>query len=419
MMEQLVANAAEQRLRAGPLGPHLDGFAQQLREQGYASWGVRDRVRVVARLGRWLERNGRTVDELSEARIERFLRRNGRRGSGRRGDVATLRQLLSFLRARGVVRSSEAVVVRTERDVIEDAFVHYLSQERALQASTQQSYLRWVRRFLDARFGRCRTDWGRIEVQDVTDFVRRYAETTASRLYAKLMVTALRSFFRFLHVQGHVTNNLAAAVPTVASWRLSDIPRSLESDQVERLLRGCDRSTAVGRRNRALLLLLARLGLRAGEVVRLTLEDINWEVGVLIIRGKGAREDQLPLPRDVGQALAAYLRQARPSCPTRRVFVRLRAPLRGFASSVAISTIVRRALERAGIESRAGARTCCGTRWPRGCSLTTPHSLRSARSCAIARPTPRRSTRRSIWLRCALWPWRGQEVCDDLAGQGR
>src|SRR3990172_2823614 len=261
MMEQLGSNAAEQRVRAGPLGPHLDGFVQQLREQGYASWGVRDRVRVVARLGRWLERNGRTVDELSEARIELFLGRNGRRGSSRRGDVATLRQFLSFLRARGVVRPFQTVVVHTEREVIEAAFVHYLSHERALQASTQQSYLRWVRRFLDARFGRRRTDWSRIEVPEVTDFVRRYAETTASRLYAKLMVTALRSFFRFLQVQGHVTSNLAAAVPTVAGWRLSDIPRSLERDQVERLLRGCDRRTAVGRRNRALLLLLARLGL--------------------------------------------------------------------------------------------------------------------------------------------------------------
>jgi len=350
-MEQLVCNSAEPRLRAAPLGSHVGEFAQLLREQGYSSWGVRDRVRVVARLDRWLEHNGCAVDELSEAEIKRFLRRKGRRGAVRRGDVATLRQLLSSLRARGVVRSLEAVLVRSEREVIEDAFVQYLSQERALQASTQHSYLRWVRRFLDARFGRCRADWGRIEVREVTDFVRRYAETTASRLYAKLMVTALRSFFRFLHVQGHVTKNLAAAVPAVAGWRLSDIPRSLESDQVERLLRGCDRRTAGGRRNRALLLLLARLGLRAGEVVRLTLEDIDWEAGVLIIRGKGAREDHLPMPRDVGQALASYLRQARPSCTTRRVFVRMRAPLRGLASSVAISTIVRRALERAGIES--------------------------------------------------------------------
>ena len=202
--------------------------------------------------------------------------------------------------AREGVRYLEAVLVRSEREVIEDAFVQYLSQERALQASTQHSYLRWVRRFLDARFGRCRADWGGIEVREVTDFVRRYAETTASRLYAKLMVTALRSFFRFLHVQGHVTKNLAAAVPAVAGWRLSDIPRSLESDQVERLLRGCDRRTAGGRRYRALLL-LARLGLRAGEVVRLTLEDIDWEAGVLIIRGKGAGKTTCRCPEMSGK----------------------------------------------------------------------------------------------------------------------
>ena len=349
VIEQLISNTAEQRLRAGPFGPHVDGFVQLLRDQGYSH--VQDRVRVVARLDRWLAHNGCAVDELSEVKIERFLRYNGRRGAVRRGDVATLHQLLSSLRARGVARSSEALIVRSERDVIEDAFVQYLSQEQAVQASTQQSYLRWVRRFLDARFARRRVDWGRIEVRDISDFVRRCAETTASRFYVKVMVTALRSFFRFLHVQGHITKNLAAAVPTVAGWRLSDIPRSLESNQVERLLQSCDRGTAVGQRNRALLLLLARLGLRAGEVVRLTLEDVDWEAGVLIIRGKGAREDQLPLPRDVGQVLASYLRHARPSCTTRRVFVRVRAPLRGFANSSSISTIVRRALDQAGIES--------------------------------------------------------------------
>lgn len=350
MMEQLVSASAEHRWRAGPLGPYVDEFAQLLGVQGYSSAGIRDRIRVVARLDRWLEHNRCAVNELSEAKIARFLRRNGRREAVRHGDVATLRQLLSSLRARGVVRPLEAAIVRRNRDVIEAAFVQYLSQERALQASTQQSYVRWVRRFLDARFAPRRADWGKIKVHDVTEFVRRAAET-ASRPYAKVMVTALRSFFRFLHVQGHITHNLAAAVPTVASWRLSDIPRGLESTQVECLLRSCGRTTAIGRRNRALLLLLARLGLRAGEVVRLTLEDIDWGAGVLTIRGKGAREDQLPMPGDVGQALASYLRHARPSCTTRRVFVRMRAPLRGFASSVAISTMVRRALERAGIES--------------------------------------------------------------------
>ena len=350
MMEQLVLHSAEQRVQAGPLGPHLDGFAALLREQGYANWTVQYRVRVVTQLGQWLERNRGVVDDRNEQTIVRFLRGHGRRGGVRHGDVAALDQCLSGLRANGVIRSPVLVVVRSERARIEAGYVQYLSQERALQAVTQQNYLGLVRGFLDARFGRRRADWSRLTSPDIADFLRRYAGT-ARCVRAKLMVTALRSFFRFLHVQGHVATNLAVAVPAVAGWRLAGIPRSLESHQVERLLHGCDRTTAVGRRDHALLLVLARLGLRAGEIVRMTLEDIDWEAGVLTVRGKGAREDRLPIPGDVGQALASYLRQARPRCTTRRVFVRTRAPLCGFANSVAVSTIVRRALERVGIES--------------------------------------------------------------------
>jgi integrase len=145
-------------------------------------------------------------------------------------------------------------------------------------------------------------------------------------------------------------------VPVIANWRLSTLPKGLEPEQVEQVIQAFDLRTAVSRRNYAIILLLARLGLRAGEVVALTLEDLDWKSGTLVVRGKGPRRDQMPLPLDVGKALVAYLRDGRPSCTTRRVFVRAKAPHRGFASSAAICSIVHRALTRAGLEPpRKGA----------------------------------------------------------------
>jgi site-specific recombinase XerD len=162
------------------------------------------------------------------------------------------------------------------------------------------------------------------------------------------MVTSLRSFLRFLHHHGVVDIDLAGAVPGVANWRLSQLPATLSPQQVKRLLDCCDRSGATGSRDFAILLFLARLGLRAGEVVAMTLDDFDWQVGEFVVRGKGDRQERMPLPQDVGSALVHYLRQVRPACPTRRVFVRMKAPLCGFSGSAAICDVVRRALARAG-----------------------------------------------------------------------
>lgn len=170
------------------------------------------------------------------------------------------------------------------------------------------------------------------------------------------MTTALRVFFRFLLLRGDITSNLAASVPTVAKYKLSEIPKFLQPDEVERLLKSCDKNTSICKRDYAIGLLLSRLGLRAGEIVAMRLDDIDWEAGVINIHGKGARHDQLPIPQDVGEALATYIRHGRPSCSTRRVFIRARAPHKGFSSSVAIADIVRRALVRAGLDPiRKGA----------------------------------------------------------------
>jgi site-specific recombinase XerD len=182
-------------------------------------------------------------------------------------------------------------------------------------------------------------------------------------------VPALRVFLRWIHQRGTTARSLAGCVPAVAASRLATVPKSLPGEQVESLLQRCDRSTLIGRRDYAILLLLARLGLRAGDVVAMELDDLDWEGGELLVRGKGGRQDRLPLPRKVGAAVAAYLRHGRPRCSTRRVFVRARAPHRGFCSSVAVSNIVQRGLERAGIEPpRKGA-----------------HTLRHALACTMLR----------------------------------
>ena len=161
----------------------------------------------------------------------------------------------------------------------------------------------------------------------------------------------MRSFLRHLHQRGDIAADLASAIPSITNWRLSELPKLLPPEKVESVLASCDRSTATGRRDHAVLLLLARLGLRAGEVTTLTLDDLDWDKGIVTLSGKGQRREALPLPEDVGKAVAAYLRNGRPPCGTRRVFVRAVAPHRGFSSSMAVCCIVRRALARTGIDA--------------------------------------------------------------------
>lgn len=168
---------------------------------------------------------------------------------------------------------------------------------------------------------------------------------------AKLLTTALRSFLQYGRYRGDIRLDLAAVVPLVANWSMSSVPRAIAPDQVRRLLARINRRTAVGRRDYAILLLLARLGLRSGEVVFLELDDIDWKDGSFSVRGKGGRRFQLPLPADVGEAIVAYVRHGRPASNSRRVFLRAKAPFRGFLGPSAVGSIVRHALLRAGIDA--------------------------------------------------------------------
>jgi site-specific recombinase XerD len=338
-----------ERWYAGPLGDHIDGFAKLLFDQGYATNTAKTKIRLVADLSRWLERKQLTVRDLDENRINDYLRFRANHLAPNRNDQPTFRVLLEQLRNDGLIRASPPDVKDGQIDRIENDYVRYLTQERGLTQSTLAKYLPIMRQFLTVRFGNGLISLKELSLDDITQFILRHAQA-CSRRRAQLLVTVLRSFLRFVYQKGQTPTDLSTCVPTVANWSLSELPIFLRPEDIERLLQSCDKSSIIGQRDYAVLLLLARLGLRAGEVVHMVLEDIDWEAGELIIRGKSFRQDRLPLLQDVGEALATYLYQGRPRCSSRRVFIRNMAPHKGFSSSTAIGDIVRRAFKRAGLQ---------------------------------------------------------------------
>ena len=269
-------------------------------------------------------------------------------------EPASIRRLVLILRGMGVLKTEPPPALTSVQRYVAD-YRRYLVDQRGLSERSLPNYISFVEQFLSERFGENEPCFVGLCASDVTTFVREQAETLSPGR-TKLLVTALRSFLRYLLHQGQTTVDLAGCVPAVACWPLSEIPKSLSAGIVQRILRQQDRSTAVGCRNFAILTLLARLGLRAGEVVALNLEDLDWENGVIRVRRKGRHWTQLPLPPDVGEAVATYLRSERPRCSSRRVFLNHRVPIRGFAHTSTVSSIVRRTLIRAGVESeRTGA----------------------------------------------------------------
>jgi len=338
-----------------PLDNFIPDFTSLLSCQGFTPASLRSKTQIVHNFSLWISKRQIKVRELAEGTIDSFFKQHPRPGYVRRGDFSTLCSLLKWLREIQEVKALLPEDDNSELHSIERNFSRHLEQERGLSQSTLHNYLPVIRCFLTERFGSDGIVLNEIDASDVIQFVLRYARTMSCRR-AQLMTSALRGFFRFLYFRGDTASDLASSVPTVADWKMSELPKSLKPEEVERLLQNCDRCTAIGQRDYAVLILLARLGLRAGEVVAMKLDDIRWEAGLITIRGKGARHDQLPIPQDVGEALATYLLHGRPPCDTRRVFIRVRAPRRGFSSSVAIADIVRRALTRAGIDSmRKGA----------------------------------------------------------------
>jgi integrase/recombinase XerD len=329
---------------AGSLGPFLDGFQEQLVLQGYAPESVAAHARLVRRLGRWLAREGIGARELTPLVVERFL--EARRGEGSRGVSPGLKPLLGYLEGLGVLGVVEMQPVGETARLLGD-YRRYLVGERGLAVRSVPPYMRVAERFLEGCAEPLCEDLDRVSGVQINAFVLAECEGHSAAL-GKLVVRGLRSFLRFLHVDGWLSRSLLEAVPRVAR-RESVLPRrALSVEQIGLLLGGCDRSTVRGSRDFAIVTVLSRLGLRAGEVTSLRLDDLDWRAGEILVRGKGQRFERMPLPSDVGAAIAEYLRSARPPSRERMVFLRTLAPLVGLSPG-SVTGIVRSACEAAGV----------------------------------------------------------------------
>ena len=338
------------RMREGPLGDYVDLLAGQLHQQGYALDTARLWIRLVADFSRWLKRRGIDVGRIAPDEVGRYLKCRARHHRRRPMDAVYLKRFLDVLRRENILAEEDVLIETGAGEQLAAKFGLYLRQERALCDSTVAWHLYFAKQFLIDRFGRGPICVAELCATDVVGFVQRYA-AHLHRQRARAMTIALRSFLRYLRYCGNISADLAACVPAVPNWSMTSVPRSLEPGQVQQILASCDRQTAMGRRDYAILLLLARLGLRAGEVTHLRLDDIDWEDGRLSVRGKGGRQCWLPLPVEVGESIAAYLKHGRPQVGSRYMFLRERAPIDGFKYARAVSSIVKHALARAGIDS--------------------------------------------------------------------
>jgi integrase/recombinase XerD len=331
----------------GQLAAFADGFQQQLVKAGYSRSATKKQLNLVVHLDAWLDTEGLRLEALSSRKVEQFFA--GRREAGRSNllTVRSLAPLVGFLRDQGVDLPVEPQVATNAVEAAVERFAHFLRAERGLVEGTVAFYQRVAHRFLTDRFGDGAVDIGVLSAEDVTGFVARRCRPLSISA-ARQSVSALRSFLRFARMEGLTSLALDQAVLSVAGWNPS-LPKAIESSTVDRLLASCDRRRGIGRRDYAVLMVLARLGLRAGEVVALELDDIDWRAGQVLVRGKRRREDLLPLPADVGQALAGYLHRGRPASTDRRVFLRHFAPHIGLEGSGAIRGVLQRACRQAGI----------------------------------------------------------------------
>lgn len=341
------------RLRVeGPLAPYFEPYSEYLAERGYSQVSYWKQTFLVSEFSRWLAQEKIAAGEITAEHEEAFLRYNAECRCPKRGDHIARISVTSWLQESGIIEGK--LIAAPEPSAIDrilQDYRSYLQEDRGLAPTTIENYAGYIRRFLADMCGTEELKLGSIRASQIADYIRRNAPRDRTFASAKDTVTALRSFLRFARYRDYIQTDLAAAVPSVAGWSMASIPRAMPADCVRRLL---DESktwlSPAGLRNRAVLLLLARLGLRAREIACLELGDIDWSEGCLSVHGKGRQERPLPLPHDVGQAISSYLKDGRPQSACRRVFLRSRAPFDGLKGSSDICQIVRRAIKRAGME---------------------------------------------------------------------
>lgn len=333
---------------SGPLAPCAEGFERWLLAQGFERSSAGNRLWQLARLSGWMEREGLGADELTPERVEQFLTAHLAAGYVSWSSPRSLRLPLEYLREVGVVPAPVPLVVEGPLEDLLRDYRGYLARERGLVEHTIYGHERVARLFLGEleRLDGA-LELGRLTEAHVSGFLARECPRR-SVSGARDLVFALRVLLRFLHVTGVIGAPLVWAVPGVADVRDRSLPRGLEPAVVARMLASCDRRGLVGERDRAILLLLARLGLRAGEVAALRLDDVDWHHGEILVRGKGDRHDVLPLPSNVGEATVSYLRRRGRFEGSRAVFLRVRAPA-GALSAGGVISVVAQACVRAGV----------------------------------------------------------------------
>jgi integrase/recombinase XerD len=332
---------------SGSLVEYGPGFRDYLFELGYSVSAANKHLLLLADLSRWLERESISVDVLAAASTEGFFRRRRAQGRANLRTPRSLDPLLAYLRALGVIEASSRPVLTDPVDVFLDGYHGYLTVERGLVEGTARFYLHVARLFVSERQGGDGIAWRSLRAVDVMGFTTRICRVRGVSS-ARQVVSALRCLMRYVRLEGLTGLALDDAVLSVAGWNPS-LPRGISPAALRALLGSCDRRRPIGRRDYAILMLLCRLGLRGGEVVGLTLDDIDWRAGEIVVAGKGGRRDRLPLAADVGAALADYLRQDRPRIEGRVVFLRQFAPIRGLAGTGAIRSVLARACHRVGI----------------------------------------------------------------------
>jgi len=348
----------------GPLAGLEDGLRRRLIEDGYALDTVRGHVRLLSELSLWLVERKLGAVDLSDAVIGRFVA--DRRVTGLRigRSVRALAPILSLLAVERIITSLSSSGPSTWQEVLLDQYGAFLEGERGVSAGTLKHYRRCARLFLD-QAGDSEDCVSRLEAGKVTAYVMDWARRREGGRPDMVTLPALRSFLRFLHVAGHIPHPLVGAVPAGRGHPgRHDVPRAAAAGDIQAVLNACDRQTAIGSRDYAIVLSLTRLALRGGEVAKIRLEDIDWHAGQVAVRGKGSRLDLIPLPADVGEAWAQYLLTARPRTTATTLFITAKAPFTGLSVS-AVTQVLGRICTRAGVAAFG------------------PHRVRHAAACGL------------------------------------
>lgn len=338
-------------LKDGPFGEHIHLYIEQLQRGGYCLATSHRYLRLARDFGFWLTATGSGLADIEEALVAQYLAERWRHRPRRSRDTLALARLLSFLREASVI-APRPTPSRDPREDLLVAYAFYMEHQRGLTPGSIASHVWFLRPFVQELGIATTADLARLSARKVAAYVARHASDGGATT-ARIMCSRLRVFLRYLLVEGFITADLTAAVPSIRRRGEARLPSFMPLEEVQRVLDSCDRTAATGRRDYAILLLLARLGLRACEVARLNLDDFDWRAGQFTVHGKGRKTAIMPLPSDVGEAITDYLQHGRPRSGSRQLFLRAIAPHIGFKGAPGIQTVAHLAIGRAGITGLA------------------------------------------------------------------